>query len=185
MPYAATTQNDVVAIASPSGQVNAVVGASGQSVAINFTSNDGNPATDFLLTTDLTSLPVGWSSTVTTLSCASVSTGNGCHLPLSYAPVAAASGTLVLTYSYNDNSGTAKTGTVLVDYAATTQNGVVATVTPSGQVNAVVGAGSQFVNAQFTTNDGNPATALVLTTDLELRCPRDGVALLRHSLAPA
>ena len=166
VPYAATTQDDVVAIESPSGQVNAVVGASGQSVAINFTTNDGNPASDFLLTTDLTTLPVGWSSSVTTLSCASVSTGNGCHLPLTYAPVAAASGTLVLTYSYNDNSGTAKSGTVLVDYAATTQNGVVGTVTPGGQVNAVVGASGQSVGINFTSSDGNPATGFLLTTNL-------------------
>jgi hypothetical protein len=166
VPYAATTQDNIVPIASPSGQINAVVGASGQSVAVNFTSNDGNPASDFLLTTDLTSLPSGWSSTVTALSCATVSTGNGCHLPLSYTPGTAGSGTLSLTYSYNDNSGTAKTGTVLIDYEATTQNGVAATATPSGQVNALVGAGSQFVSVQFTTNDGNPATALLLTTDM-------------------
>jgi hypothetical protein len=48
-----------------------------------------------------------------------VSTGNTCQLTLTYAPSAAGSSTLSLTYGYNDNSGTPKTGSVSIAYAAT------------------------------------------------------------------
>ncbi|MGC1521044.1 MAG: hypothetical protein WA803_05845, partial [Steroidobacteraceae bacterium] len=63
-------------------------------------------------------LPSGWTSGSATFACATVSTGNGCVLSLAYAPAAAASGTLSLTYSYNDDSGTAKTGSVTIPYTA-------------------------------------------------------------------
>jgi len=47
-----------------------------------------------------------------------VGTGSGCQLSLTYAPVAPGSGTLSLPYAYNDNSGTAKTGSVSIVYTA-------------------------------------------------------------------
>jgi len=65
----------------------------------------------------LSSLPAGWSAGAT-FTCAQVSTGTTCQLPLTFAPTAAASGTLVLAYAYNDNAGTAKTGTINVPYIA-------------------------------------------------------------------
>jgi hypothetical protein len=40
-------------------------------------------------------------------------------LGLLYAPTLVDSGTLSLNYSYNDNSGTAKTGSVSIPYTAT------------------------------------------------------------------
>ena len=52
------------------------------------TTDDGKPASAFYLTSILTALPAGWSSASKTLSCGSVSTGNGCQLPLTYAPAA-------------------------------------------------------------------------------------------------
>jgi hypothetical protein len=164
--YVATPQNNVVAAASPTGQINAVVGGGSQPVIVNFTTDDGGPATALTLSTDLAALPPGWSSTAKNLSCATVSTGNGCQLNLTYSPTAAGRGTLTLNYAYNDNAGIAKTGSLNVPYAATTNDNVVATASPTGQINAVAGAGSQAVSVTFTTDDGQPATALQLTSSL-------------------
>lgn len=166
IPYASTTDNNVVGTASPSGQVVATASSGSQSVAVTFNTDDGNPATAVTLTDDLTQLPAGWSSTATTFSCANVSTGNGCQLPLTYAPTGAGSGVLSLSFSYLDDSGTAKNGTVSIPYSTTTNNNVVATSAPSGQVNAIVAAGSRPVILTFTTDDGGPATGLAVTTSL-------------------
>jgi hypothetical protein len=166
IPYAAITHNNVVAATSPIGQINAVLGGSGQSVSVNFTTDDGRAATKFTLTTNLGTLPAGWSSTATGLSCAIVSTGNGCQLPLMFAPTAPVSGTLTLNYSYTDDSGAARTGALNIPYATSVHNNIVATPSPSGQINAVEPTGSQPVSVTFTTDDGKPATALYLTTNL-------------------
>ena len=48
-----------------------------------------------------------------------MSTGTGCRLGLTYTPTVAAAATLSLTYSYYDNSGTAKTGSVSIPFSAT------------------------------------------------------------------
>lgn len=166
MAYASTSNNNVVATAAPPGQINAVVGAGSQAVNVTFTTDDGNPATGLALTTALGTLPSGWSSTASSFNCASVSTGSGCLLTLSYAPSLVGSGTLTLSYGYTDNAGTSKTGSLNMTYASTSNNNVVGTAAPAGQINAVVGAGSQAVNVTFTTDDGNPASTLTLTTDL-------------------
>jgi hypothetical protein len=164
--YAATSHNNVSAAAAPSGQINAVVGAGNAAVAVTFTTDDGHSATAFESTTDLASLPAGWTSTSGSLSCSEVSTGNGCQLQLSYAPSSVGAGTLTLGYAYLDNSGAAKTGSLDIHYAATSHNNLTGTVTPSGQVNATLGAGSQSVTVAFTTDDANTASNVVLTTDL-------------------
>jgi hypothetical protein len=166
IPYAATAANNIVATASPSGQINAVAGAGAQAVALTFTTDDGTAATALTLTTAINSLPAGWTSTDTTFTCSSVSTGSGCQLPLSYQPTAAGSGTLTLAYAYTDNAGAAKTGSVNIAYAATANDSVVATPNPTGQITAIAGSGTQAVTVSFTTNDGNAASALSLTTDL-------------------
>ena len=44
----------------------------------------------------------------TTFACSSISSGAGCTLTLTYAPMASASGTLSLNFSYLDNAGTAQ-----------------------------------------------------------------------------
>jgi hypothetical protein len=164
--YVATKHNNAVAAASPIGQVNAIVGGGNQSVSVNFTTDDGNPAANLVLTTDLGTLPSGWNSTTTSFSCPVVSTGNGCQLPLTFAPTAAAHGTLTLNYAYADFAGTAKTGSVNVAYAATTNDNAVATVFPTGQINAVAPSGTQAVVVAFTTDDGLSATAFQLTSSL-------------------
>ena len=164
--YAATAHNNVVATTSPAGQVNAVIGAGAQSVGISFTTDDHNLATALTLTTDLSALPDGWTATGSSFACASVSTGNGCQLLLSYAPSVASTGTLSLTFTYHDSADALKTGSLNVAYAATAHNNVVATASPAGQVNAVIGGAPQSVGISFTTDDHNVATALTLTTDL-------------------
>ena len=166
IPYVATPYNNVLGATSPSGQINAVIGAGSQSVSVNFTTDDGNPATNFTLTSSLTTLPSGWSSAASSLSCAIVSTGNGCQLMLSYAPTAAGSGTLILGYSYTDDSGASKNGSLNIPYSTASSNSVVATASPSGQVTAVQNTAGQAVAVTFTTDDGKPASGLKLTSNL-------------------
>jgi hypothetical protein len=163
--YAATTHNNVIAAASPTGQINGIVGGGNQSVSVSFTTDDGNAATGLALTTSLAALPAGWSSTAAGFACAIVSTGSGCQLPLTFTPTAGASGMLAVTYGYTDDSGTARTGTLNIPYSTVTHNSVVATASPSGQIVAVE-TGSQAVSVTFNTTDGNPASALYLTSDL-------------------
>ena len=163
--YTATAHNNVIAAASPAGQINGNVGGGNQSVSVSFTTDDGNAATGLALTTNLAALPAGWSSTATGFACAIVSTGSGCQLPLTFTPTAGASGTLALAYGYTDDTGTARTGTLNIPYSTVTHNSVVATASPSGQIVAVE-TGSQAVTVTFNTTDGNPASALYLTSDL-------------------
>jgi hypothetical protein len=163
LSYAATTPNNVAAYASPAGEVDAIVGSSKQAVNVNFTTDDGNAATNLVV--DTAGWPAGWSSTVGALSCAVVSTGSGCHLPLSYAPAAAGGGTFTLNYSYTDNSGTARTAAINIPYAAVSHDTVVATAAPLGQINAAI-TGSRTVAVTFTTDDGNAASSVSVLSDL-------------------
>ena len=168
IPYATTTDDSVDATVAPTGQINTTVGAS-QAVNVSFVTDDGKQATALTLTSSLSSLPAGWSSTASSFSCATISTGSGCLLPLSYAPTAAASGSVTLNYSYTDNAGNAKTGTLSIPYQSTAStpagNDIVATASPTGQIAGITG-GSQVVTVTFTTDDQNTATALSLTTNL-------------------
>lgn len=165
IPYSSTTSNNAVGTAAPAGQIATILGAGSQSVGVTFTTDDGNPATDLTLTSDLGNLPPGWSGPQT-FACTSISTGNGCQLLLTYAPTAVSSGVLTLTYGFKDDSGTSKTGTVLLPYVATAHDNIAAAVAPSGQVAAVLGGGARSVGITFTTDDGNPASGLTLSTDL-------------------
>jgi hypothetical protein len=164
--YAATPNNNVVATASPTGQIEAAVGAGSQSVSVNFTTDDDNAATDLTLVTSLASLPSGWSSTATSFSCAIVSSGNGCQLMLTYAPTASSRGTLLLIYSYTDDSGAPQLGSVNIPYATSSANNVIATAAPAGEVIAIEKTGGQPVAVTFTTDDGQAATNLTLISNL-------------------
>ena len=165
LAYVATANNNVIAAASPTGQINAVAGGGGQPVIVNFTTDNGYAATNLSLATDLTALPSGWSSKATGLSCAIVSTGSGCQLALNYAPTSAASGTLKLDYSFTDDSGAAGTGTLNIPYSASAGH-VVAVASPSGQVNAIAKTGGQAVAITFTTDDGSSVPDLYVTSGL-------------------
>jgi len=166
IPYAATPYNNVAALASPTGQVDAAVGGGKQSVTVNFTTDDGNAATQLAVTNALNNLPAGWSSGASDFSCAIVSSGSGCQLLLYFAPASPTSGVLPLEYSYVDDSGASRTGTLNIPYAATSEGNVVATVAPSGQITAVQAGGVQPVSITFTTADGRPASGLVVLSDL-------------------
>ena len=168
IPYATTSSNNVVAISSPAGQINAVEKTGSQAVAIDFNTDDGRAASGLILTSNLSALPAGWHSGATSFSCGTVSTGNGCQLALTYAPTALGSGVLALTYAYDDDAGNQQTGSLNVPYAATTNDNVVATASPSGQINAVAGQGSQNVGVVFTTDDTRLATALQVTSNLAM-----------------
>jgi hypothetical protein len=115
--YRATSNDTVAGAVSP----NPVTVASGSSlpVTVTFTTNDGNAASALSVTTSLTTLPAGWSTTSASFTCLTVSAGTVCQLPLTYAPTAVGNGILTLGYNYSDDSGTAKTGTVTINYNAT------------------------------------------------------------------
>jgi hypothetical protein len=166
IPYSSTPASTIVASASPTGQINAAVKSGAQAVAVTFMTDDGKTATGLTIISGLTTLPAGWRSASPSFSCASVSTGNGCQLGLTYAPTALGSGTLTLGYAYTDDAGKAQTGTFNLTYAATTNDNVVATPSPSGQINAEINTGTQAVSVVFTTDDGRLATAVRLTTSL-------------------
>src|SRR5471032_1609288 len=80
--------NTVVATPSVAGAVSVAAGAS-RNVSVTFNSDDGRTITGFAISG--TTLPGDWSGP-DSFSCASVSTGNGCVLNLSYAPPAVGSG---------------------------------------------------------------------------------------------
>jgi hypothetical protein len=100
-------------------------------VAISFNTSDGKPIASLQITSNLATLPSGWSAPSGTFTCASVSTGNGCVLNLTFTPTGDTNGTLSLAYSYRDDAGSAKTGSVSIPYAATTHNNVAGTASPS------------------------------------------------------
>jgi len=166
IPYATTTNGTVITSVSPSGQVNAANMGGTQSVAVTFTTEDGSTAAALSVSTDLTKLPPGWSSSAKTFGCASVSTGNGCQLQLQYAPTALTAGTLSLRYGYNDAGGMPNFGVLNIPYAATTNDNIVGTAAPSGQITAMLGAPGLPVSVTFTTDDGRLGTALQVTSGL-------------------
>jgi hypothetical protein len=165
IPYTSTTNDNVVATPSPAGPVTVIAPSGSQTFSVTFTTDDGNAASNLTLTTPLSSLPAGWSSTVAGLTCASVSTGNGCVLPLTFAPTTSEGGTLTIGFSYASNAGVAKTGSFSIDYTGTIHNHVIGSVSPTPPVTVVVG-GSQAVTVNFTIDGGNPATALQITSGL-------------------
>ena len=166
IPYLATTGGSVTATPSPQGEIDASINAGGQSVAVGFTTDQGAGATDLVVTTDLAQLPPGWSSTSSPFYCTSVAAGGGCQLHLRYAPTSLSGGTLVLAYTYVDAGGTVQAGSASIPYAATTNDNVIATPAPTGQVAAIVGQGARVVSVGFATDDGRPATEIAITSDL-------------------
>lgn len=165
LAYASTASNNVVASIAPSGEIDAAIGRGGQSVTVTFTTDDGNAATT-LNVTNLSALPAGWSSTSAGLSCAVVGTGSGCQLPLVFAPTATGTGTLTLNYDYLDGSGASRTGALNIPFASASNGTVVASVSPTGEVNATITGGSQSVAVTFDTADGRLATGFSVLTDL-------------------
>lgn len=132
---------------------------------MTFTTDDGKAASNPILTSDLAALPAGWSSTDASFACSGLSTGNGCQLTLMYAPAATGSGTLTLSYAYKNNAGESKTGSLNIPYRATTNHNVVGTPSPASPL-AVLTGSSTAVTVTFTTDDGNLASGLSVTSGL-------------------
>jgi len=114
--YRATTNDKIVG--TPSKTALDVVTGSSTAVNVTFATDDGHPASGLSVTSSLAALPSGWASTSNTFTCSNVAVGTGCQLGLTYAPTVIGSSTLSLNYSYFDDSGTAKTGTVSIPYTA-------------------------------------------------------------------
>lgn len=170
--FEATSNNNVVTTVTPVGQVLGVVASGHQSVRATFTSDDGNPINNFVLTTDLAALPAGWSSESPSFACASVSTGSGCQLVLEYEPLVYGDGTLALAYSYTDNAGSTKNGTLDIPYVARVHNSVVATPSQAMPFNVAIGQ-SEALTLTFTTDDGHPMRWVEVVTDLANDLPAD------------
>lgn len=164
LPFAATTNDNVVATATPTGQIDAIVDEVNPSVVVVFTTDDARTATAMQLTSDLAALPAGWTSTDLTLSCARVATGTTCQLPLSYSPAMAGSGTVTLRYTYQNNAGQSKSGSLNIPYRSTTDDSVLGTASPDSL--AVATGTSTTLTVTFATDDGNAASALSVTSGL-------------------
>jgi hypothetical protein len=158
LAYQATTNDNVLAALAPIGQINATVNSGSQTVTATFTTDDANPASAFMVTSDPTALPPGWDAPASS-SCATVSAGSTCQLAWVYSPTAPGNGTITIDYAYNDDSGTAKTASFNIPYAATANDNVVGAVFPASPI-TVAGGSSQVVTVTFTTDDGFQATNL-------------------------
>jgi hypothetical protein len=161
LAYQATTNDNVVPALSSVGQVNATVNSGSQTVTATFTTDDGHPASAFNVTSDPSTLPPGWSPPVAS-SCATVSAGTPCQLAWVYSPTAPGNGTLTIDYSYDDDSGTPKTSSFNIPYAATANDNVVAAVIPAVSPITLAAGSSQAVTVIFTTDDGFQATNLTM-----------------------
>ena len=166
IPYATAANGSIVSSVSPSGEVTAAAAGGTQSVAVTFSTAGGKTAMGLGVTTNLTKLPAGWSAKTSPFTCDTVSAGNGCQLQLQYAPATLTSGTLNLAYGYTDASGNPNFGVLNIPYAATTNNNAVGSVSPTGQMTAMLGAPAQAVSVTFTSDDGRLATSLQITAGL-------------------
>jgi hypothetical protein len=157
LPYQATSNDNVVAALSTVGQVNATVNGA-QNVTATFTTDDGHPASALSLLGDPSMLPPGWSAPASSY-CATVSAGTACELTWVYSPTAPGNGTLTVDYSFNDDSGTAKTASFNIPFAATANDEV---VYPAISPITLAAGASQVVTVIFTTNDGFEAADLMM-----------------------
>jgi hypothetical protein len=166
IPYRALTNDTIAGTPSPSASLAVVTGTS-TPVTVTFATDDGNPATNLAITSGLSALPAGWTSSSTTFSCATVNNGTVCQLPLTYAPATVgSSGTLTLGFSYTNDALNPMTGTVSIMYRANSDDTVGATVSPSPAVASVSAGVPVGVTVTFVTSDGAPAGPLSLTGSL-------------------
>ena len=162
--------HDTVMMTSPTSAqvVSAVVGAK-ITVPVTFNSSDGNTITAFALSLNA-ALPAGWSAPANGFACPMVSTGSGCVLNLTYQPAAYTTPqTLTLDYVFIDNAGEPVTiASANFQYQATTNDNVIATPAPAGQINATLGAAAQTVTVTYVTDDAHPAANLSVTSPTPL-----------------
>ena len=156
--FQATTSDNVTPLLAPAGQITATVMAGSQTVTATFTTDDGHPASALTITSDPSSLPAGWSAPSPS-TCATVSAGTACVLSWVYTPNAPDDGTITVQYSFQDDSGTTKTASFNIPYAATSDDNVTNAASPQTLV-GVPGGTTQSTTVTFTTDDGFQATDL-------------------------
>lgn len=119
--YSSTTGSNVNANIVPNAQIVELIGLS-QNVTISFIPDSSKSATNLTLTTNLSTLSKtnpGWSSSVSSLSCSTVSSSN-CSINLTYTPTTSKeSGTLVLNYTYYNSSNTLVSASINIPYSPT------------------------------------------------------------------
>jgi hypothetical protein len=71
------------------------------------------------VTSGLAVLPAGWSGTDGTFACSSLGAGVSCQLALTYQPAIPDAGTLALGFTYTNDSGSVKSGSIVIPYTAT------------------------------------------------------------------
>ena len=163
LAFQATTNDNLLAALAPIGQINATVNSGSQTVTATFTTDDGNPASAFTVTSDPAALPPGWTAPAPS-SCATVSAAAACQLAWVYTPTAPGNGTITIDYAFNDDSGTPKTASFNIPYAATANDNVVGVasvgaVSPVSSI-SVAGGSSEVVTVTFITDDTFEATNL-------------------------
>ena len=162
--YSSAAPNSVTTSVAPTGPVQGVVGST-STVSVTFASGDGAPDSNVALVTDQRSLPSGWSVQGSALPCAAVTGTGACQLQLAYAPIAAAaSSTLTLAFSYMDDSGAARTGSVAIAYSAVPPAAVTAVATPVSADATFIGS-TASVSVAFSVT-GGAATNLEITSAL-------------------
>jgi hypothetical protein len=158
LAYQATTNDNVTPVLAPTGQIAATVNAGSQTVTATFTTDDGHPASALTVTSDPNTLPPGWIAP-SPASCATVSAGSACQLAWVYTPTAPDHGTISIDYSFDDDSGSPKTASFNIPYAATANDNVVGAVSPLTPISVMCGS-SAVVTVTFTTDDTFEATNL-------------------------
>jgi hypothetical protein len=160
LDYQATTNDNVAPVLAPSGQINATVNAGSQIVTATFATDDGHPASALAVSSDPSALPPGWTAP-SQPSCATVSAGSVCQLSWVYTPTAPGNGTISIEYGFDDDSGSPKTASFNIPYAATANDNVVGAVAPASPI-SIAGGSSAAVTVTFTTDDTFEATNLSL-----------------------
>lgn len=148
--YQATPNSTVMGNISASTVTQAV--GSSLPASIAYTTNAGQGATNFRITSGLNNLnTLGWSGP-SSFICPTVSNTNGCQLALNFIPDSFnQDGTLNLSYSYDDNNGSLQTGTTKINYSPTNMDTLQASVSPSPPIIALVSQ-SAPVTLTFTSN---------------------------------
>ena len=120
--YAATTSNNVNASIAPTAPIQELIGLS-QSVAITFSPDNSKDATNLQITSGLNNLSVtnpGWDGP-SQFSCANFK--QNCVLTLNYTPtIVSQSGTVNLSYTYINSSGSTSNATVAIPYQSLSWN---------------------------------------------------------------
>jgi hypothetical protein len=164
--YSSAAANSATTSVAPAGPVQGVAGLT-NTVSVTFKSGDGTAASNLALVTDPGSLPSGWSLQGSALPCATVTGAGSCQLQLAYAPTAAvASGTLTLEFSYTDDSGAARTGSVAIAYSAVLPAALTAAATPDNASATFIGS-TAAVSVAFSATGGTATNLQITSGSLE------------------